>query len=329
MIGPMDEYLIHQIVAPVAKVVSDNPNWQDRFYFNFIDPEKRLAGILGMGVFPNGNFFQGILNIVADEKLICRNYFRPLENDRHQIHAGSLRIEVAEPLRKWDIKLDEPDLNVSLNLGFTGRGEAYEFDAIKWEKNGAIVWNQCHYTQAGAYGGLLRVGDRTITRLVGIRDRSWGIRDMFQLDFWIWISANFDRYWLTAWLGETSAGDLIAVDGAVCGDDGSRERIVSLDYDIAFVKGLRTPASSSYRIQTETGRTMRLSARALQTIYVSLIDGIYDLTDRQILAEKDESTIIFDQVQEFDLDGDSGLGLIEFFVMGGCHKYPDTWNARR
>ncbi|UCD58960.1 MAG: hypothetical protein JSV16_07595 [Candidatus Hydrogenedentota bacterium] len=329
MIGPMDEYLIHQIVAPVARVVSDDPHWQDRFYFNFIDPAKQLAGILGMGVFPNRNHFHGILNVVADDKLICKSYLRPLDNDRHRIYAESLHVEVREPLRRWDLKLDEPDLNVALDISFAGRGDPFEFEVITWERDGVRVWDQCHYTQAGEYEGTLRVGDRSIDRLVGIRDRSWGIRDMFRLDLWIWISANFENYWLTAWLGQTGSGDVIAVDGAICGDDGSRDKIESLDYEIRFLADLRTPASSSYSIQTASGRKLNLSARALHTIYVTLENGIYDLSDKKVLQERDRSTVIFDQVQNFDIAGDAGLGVIEFFVMGGCHKYPETWRPMR
>ena len=327
MIGPMDEYLIHQIVAPVSNVVSDDPNWQDRFYFNFIDPDNQVAGLLGMGVFPNRDHFHGVLNIVTDTKLICRNYFRQLENDRHRIYAGSLRIDVIEPLHKWSLKLDEPDLDVELDLSFAGRGEPFEFGVITWERDGVIVWDQCHYTQAGQYDGTLRVGDRSTGRLMGIRDRSWGVRDMSRIDFWIWISANFEDYWLTAWLGETSSGDLISVDGAICADDGTRDKIESMSYDITFLQGSRTPALSSYLLKTESGRELKLSARPSQTIYVSIHDGIFDLAKEQVLGEKDRDTVIFDQVQEFDIDGDSGLGIIEFFVMGGCHKYPKTWRT--
>ena len=329
MIGPMDEYLIHQAVAPIAQVASDDPNWQDRFYFNFIDPQKELAGLLGMGVFPNRNVFQGVLNIVTDEKLICRNYFRQLENDRHLIRSGSLQIDIREPLKKWDLKLDEPDLDVALELSFAARGKPYEFDKISFEEGGIKAWEQCHYTQAGEYAGKLKVGDHSPTRLIGVRDRSWGIRDMFNLDFWIWISANFEDYWLTAWLGETASGDIITVDGAICDDDGTKDTIKSMTHQIEFVPDLRTPSWSRYSIETASGRKLELSARALQTIYVSIQDGIFDLSDRGVLEEKDGDTFIFDQVQEFDIDGDSGLGIIEFFVMGGCHSYPEKWKSMR
>jgi len=31
LIGKADEYLVHQTEKPLAEVVSDNPEWQDRF----------------------------------------------------------------------------------------------------------------------------------------------------------------------------------------------------------------------------------------------------------------------------------------------------------
>jgi len=329
MIGPADEYFCHQIVAPATQVASADRNWQDRFYFNFNDPAQELSGILAMGFFPNLNLFQGILNLAAGDKLICKNYFRPINNDRLRVWAGSLQVEVKEPMRRWNLKLNEPGLKVALDLAFTGRGEPFEFGVISWEREGVKVWDQCHYTQAGEFSGTLQVGDRSWHRLKGVRDRSWGIRNLAQLDFWIWISANFENFWLTAWLGETRAGQLITIDGAVCGDDGSRDQIKSLTYEIGFRPGMRTPASSSYLITTASERKFRLSARALHTIYVSIHNGIYDLADPKVLSERDRTTQIFDQTQEFDLEGSAGIGMIEFFVMGGCPNYPETWPAMR
>ena len=62
---------------------------------------------------------------------------------------------------------------------------------------------------------------------------------------------------------------------------------------------------------------------------MSLNDGIFDLGDKAVLSEMDQSTIIFDQVQDFVIDGNAGLGIIEFFTMGGCHRYPQVWAAMR
>jgi hypothetical protein len=329
MIGPADEYFMHQIVAPANKVASKDRNWQDRFYFNFIDPAKSLSGILAMGFFPNMNLFQGVLNIAREEKLICKNYFRQMGADRLNVNAGSMRVDIVEPLEKWNLNLDEPDLDIAMELLFTGRSQPYEFDVISWQDKGETVWDQCHYTQAGEFTGTLKQGDLKLDKLVGIRDRSWGIRNMARLDFWIWISANFDNSWLTAWLGQTADGEIINVDGALCPDNEERDKISSLDYEIEFLPSMRTPESSSFAIETASGRKLNLKAKALHTIYVSIHNGILDLADKKVLEERDRTTQIFDQTQTFDLEGQTGLGMVEFFVMGGCKKYPETWRNLR
>jgi hypothetical protein len=329
MIGPADEFFVHQITAPLEKVASDNPHWQDRFYFNFIDPDKRLSGILAMGFFPNMKIFQGILNAAVDDKLICKNYFRPIGNDRLNVHAGSLEIAVKEPLKSWTMKLDEPDLDFTLDLTFTGRTDPHEFERITFERDGESVWDQCHYTQCGKFSGTLKAGGLDLTNLVGVRDRSWGIRNMAKIDFWIWISANFDDCWLTAWLGQTAQGEIINADGALVSDDGSKDEIKSIDYEIEFMPGMRTPASSSYSIGTESGRKLSLTARRLHTLYVTILNGALDLSDEKVLEEKDRTTQIFDQTQVFDLDGSPGVGMAEFFTMGGCHQYPEVWKSMR
>jgi hypothetical protein len=327
MIGPADEFFVHQMVAPLAQVNSASPHWQDRFYFNFNDSEGRLAGILAMGFFPNTNIFQGILNLAVGDKLLCKNYFRPLGNDRLHVRAGSLLINVAEPLHSWTIKLEEPALEVFLDLVFTGRTPPHEFERITFERQGEIVWDQCHYTQAGVFTGRLAAGGRALERRVGVRDRSWGIRNMGKIDFWVWLSANFPQAWLTAWLGQTADGKTITADGALIPDHGPRQLITAIDYDISFPPGKRTPSGARFILGTADGQTFSLSARPLHDIYVSIFIGVYDLGDPKVRAEKDKTTLIFDQVQAFELEGERGVGMAEFFTVGGCSKYPQ-WSRR-
>jgi hypothetical protein len=77
-----------------------------------------------------------------------------------------------------------------------------------------VVVKQRHYTQAGKYEGSLIIGGRTFTDLAGMRDRSWGVRDMMRVPFWVWISAQFPAYCISGWLWETPEGEVIDADGA-------------------------------------------------------------------------------------------------------------------
>lgn len=49
-----------------------------------------------------------------------------------------------------------------------------------------------HYEQAGTYSGTLKIGGKKISLdAVGHRDHSWGIRDWFAPESWVWLSVEF------------------------------------------------------------------------------------------------------------------------------------------
>lgn len=331
MITPMDEWLIHQVPRPIQEVASDNPHWQDRFYFNFMTRDGESAGLLGLGAFPNMGGMQGILNLVHKRKLTCVNYFRMLENNRERIRFPNLKVDILEPMASWRIGSGEPRFDLDVDLTFQGRGSPFPFRPIYHERDGKVVWDQYHYTQAGTYRGAVRKGNDLLQDLVGIRDRSWGIRDMQNLDFWIWISANFPSFWITAWLSEDGAGNRICLDGAVTrpGAPEDRKQITDIGYEIEFQAGTRTPARSRFQIQTEDDARLQLQAEAGATIYVTLQEGVHDLEDPDTLRELDASTMILDQVQRFTCQGEQGVGLIEYFVLGGCASHPANWPPMR
>jgi len=329
MISVMDEYLVHQIESTVDHVASTDVNWQDRFYFNFLDRQGRFSGLLGYGAYPNRNIQEGVFRAVCDNKLYIANFTRTVNHDREKIFADGLAVNVVEPMKKWRVSFDLKDPAVKADLEFSGRNVPYEFVPIFHRRNGQVVWNQVHYTQAGSYTGSVSIGGQTFTDLVGIRDRSWGLRNIQELDLWIWVSANFGSYWLTAWHSETAAGKVICSDGAIM-YDGKTEvvPIVHMEHDIQFEPGKRTPKSARYLLTDENGKRTEVLAQARDTIFVGLVPpGVVDLSDPGQLDMQDKTAGIFDQMQEFRVGSDVGRGLTEFLVVGGSEKYKDRWTA--
>lgn len=330
MIGKMDEYLIHQIESTIDHIASTDINWQDRFYFNFIDRAGSFAGLLGYGVFPNRNVQEGAFRAVYENRLYGINFSRELDLDRDVIKAGSLFVDILEPMQKWSINLSDKDIGVNLDLRFSARNVPYEFEPIFYRRNGQVVWNQVHYTQAGTYTGSLTLGGNTIKDFVGIRDRSWGLRNMRKLDLWIWISANFKDYWLTAWHAEDAQGNVICSDGTIM-FDGSQSFIpfMSMDHDIKFELGKRTPKAARYVLTDMNEKKIEVRAKALTTIFIGMRPGLVDLSDPAQLEMQDKGTGLFDQIQEFHIGDDVGYGITEFLVIGGSEKYKDHWTAMR
>ncbi len=326
MIGKMDEYLIHQSETTIDHVVSTDVNWQDRFYFNLLDRKGTFAATLGYGVFPNRNIGAGFLRIAHDKKVYAVNFSKELNCDREDIRAGSLAVDVVEPLRKWHLSLEEKELGVSLDLEFTGRSAPYEFKHIYHRKNNRVMWNQVHYTQAGAYTGKLNVAGKKITDLYGIRDRSWGMRDMEEIDLWIWMSVNFGDYWLTAWQSEYADGRVICSDGALTRDGsfGSMPLVMET-HDFRFESGSRIPSAATYILKDVEGKTIEVQAKTVGTVFHPFTPGLIDLRDPDKLKQLDNTSPIFGLVQEFKVGKDVGYGITECLVGGGSEQYKDNW----
>ncbi|WP_235738504.1 hypothetical protein [Nocardioides alcanivorans] len=53
MIGPLDEFPLHQAPLPMAWVASSDRNFYDRWYFNAHDRSGEVVWILGAGYYPN------------------------------------------------------------------------------------------------------------------------------------------------------------------------------------------------------------------------------------------------------------------------------------
>ncbi len=53
MLGPMDEYPVHQVPQPIAWPGSSDRNFYDRSYFNAHDRTGDIFVITGIGYYPN------------------------------------------------------------------------------------------------------------------------------------------------------------------------------------------------------------------------------------------------------------------------------------
>lgn len=322
MIGKMDEYLIHQEVATLDKVASDDVNWQDRFYFNIHDREGKFLAISGLGAFPNRRTVEAYLFAVVDGHHYTYLASRGLENDREDMSAGGLRFTVVEPMKAWRLQLEDGDNAIKADLEFRARFQPYEFKPIFWQKGDKVVANQMHYTQGGVYDGSFRVGNQEFTDLIGLRDRSWGIRSLLDVDMWIWISAQFPDYFITCWLWETLAGEAISVDGALVRDDGEIRPFVGLEHELELWPATKRPKSAAYTLVDAGGERLSLTASELSTICIALgVPPHFEEKDEETWRRAQAFSLGFDQFTRYRLGDDVGYGVVEYWLVGGSQRY--------
>ena len=321
MAGRMDEYLVHQTEKPLAQVVSDHPEWQDRFYFNIHDMQGEFCAITGLGAYPNRNVMQAYLFAVHKGGHYAYFNVRPLNNDREVMRTGSLSYEIVEPQKTWRLEVADEAGGIRGSLEFAARCPLYEFSPIHWQDGGQTVVHQQHYTQAGRYGGTLTIDGETLGGLVGMRDRSWGIRDMPRVPMWIWIAAQFDDCCISAWLWETPAGELIHFDGAQVFESGEVRQFTGLEHEIELHPGTKRLRSGRFQLITAAGDKLSLGAEEIGSIFLGPMTPRWSESDGEALARADAAAFGFDEHCRFDLGGKTGYGVVEFMVTGGCRRY--------
>ncbi|HSP55744.1 MAG TPA: hypothetical protein VLS25_09155 [Dehalococcoidia bacterium] len=321
MTGSMDEYLVHQAVRPIAEVDSDHRDWQDRFYFNFVDSAGEFVALTGYGAFPNRNAVQALMLVNLSGEHFAYFGGRPLEDDREVMQAGTLSYEIIVPLKSWRLELADEANSIRGSLEFHARCPLYTFRPIQWKRGDYTVAHQMHYTQSGRYKGSFTVGDRTFTDLVGIRDRSWGIRDMGQLPMWIWISAQFPKHCVSAWLWETPEGEIIHEDGAITYEDGRVRPITRIEHELEVTPGHRHPRHARFRLTTDDGEVHGLTAAEISSTFLAVPQTRWSESDAQAMATYDARSYGHDQHVQYEMGGETGYGIVEYMFTGGVKKY--------
>lgn len=321
MVSKIDEYLVHQTEKPLARVASDHPEWQDRFYFNIHDRKGEFAAITGLGAFPNRNIVQAYLFIVHAGQHYAYINVRPLADDREVMQAGSLSFEILEPLKSWQIEVADEANGVRGSLKFRARCPLYLFNPIHWQNGDRLVVNQMHYTQAGLYSGSLTIGDTTFTEPLGMRDRSWGVRDMARVPVWIWISAQFDDFCVSAWLWETPSGKVIHADGGVLHESGEIQPITTIKHDLELWPGMKRPKRGKFQLTTASGEMLSLEADEIGSIFLGPGGGRWSEADSDALSKADGASFGFDQHCRFTMAGETGYGIVEYMLTGGSERY--------
>jgi len=321
VVSRFDEYLVHQTEQPLARVASDHPEWQDRFYFNIHDRNGEVAMMTGLGAYPNRNMMQGYIFAVQGGEHYASIQVRASDNDREVMNAGSLSFSVVEPLKSWRLEVADEAQGVHGSLEFRARCPLYTFSPIHWRNGESLVVNQLHYTQAGVYEGSLTIGDRTFTDLIGMRDRSWGVRDMARVPFWVWVSAQFEEFCISAWLWETPEGEVIHADGAIVHESGEIRPVTGIEHELELWPGTKRPKAARYRLTMADGKVESLIASEVQTIFLAPGMARWADSDSEALKRADAAAFGFDQLCRFELDGETGSGIVEYMVTGGHRRY--------
>ena len=179
MLGPLDEFPVHQLPQPIAWPGSSDRNFYDRSYFNAHDRTGNIFFISGIGYYPNLGVKDAFVLIRRGDTQTAVHLSDAIDQDRLNQNVNGYRIEVVEPLRKLRLILDETE-GIAADLTWEGLFDVVQEQPHVLRSGNRVTLNAQRFAQLGTWSGRIAVDGEEITvdpaTWLGSRDRSWGIR---------------------------------------------------------------------------------------------------------------------------------------------------------
>ncbi|MGH9095034.1 MAG: hypothetical protein ACRDXE_07730, partial [Acidimicrobiales bacterium] len=104
----------------MGQVGTSDRNFYDRNYFMGHDRTGGVMLVTGLGVYPNLGVADAYATVRRGDRQWTRRCSDAIFADRLRPAVGPYRIEVAEPLRRLRLVLDDPDGDLAMDLTWEG-----------------------------------------------------------------------------------------------------------------------------------------------------------------------------------------------------------------
>jgi len=206
MLTKADDYPVHQLPEPIATSGTDR-NFYDRYFFNGYTPDGDLFFAVALGVYPHLNVMDAAFSVIRDGVQHNLRASRLLNMERMDTSAGPISIQVLEPLNRLRVQVADNAHGLSADLVFNARAKPVEEPRFTFRQGPRTIMDYTRLTQNGFYEGFIELQNERIEidrRVLGTRDRSWGVRPIGVGDpqpaapprppqfYWLWSPLNFD-----------------------------------------------------------------------------------------------------------------------------------------
>jgi hypothetical protein len=189
MIGPLDEFPVHQIPQPIAWPGPSDRNFYDRCYLNAHDRTGNIFVITGMGYYPNLGVkdafvlvrrrSRGSGDVGPSDVQTAVHLSDAIDQDRLHQGVGGYRIDVTKPLHKLRVVLEETE-GIAVDLAWEGLFDVVQEQPHMLRSGNRVTLDAQRFAQLGCWSGRIVVDGEEIAvdpaTWLGSRDRSWGIR---------------------------------------------------------------------------------------------------------------------------------------------------------
>ncbi|MDA8047823.1 MAG: hypothetical protein M0Z30_21760 [Actinomycetota bacterium] len=293
MLTPYDDYPIHQTADPIAHPASGDPNQYDRYFFNGFTPDGSTFFAAAMGHYPNRGIIDGAFSVITGgvQHSVFASGRMPIDRSAE---IGPVSIDVLEPLRSLRLRVGPNDMGIEADLRFDARTPVIEEPRNTITAGTRRVMDSTRMTQWGHWSGSIDVAGEPITidAAYGVRDRSWGQRNVgAQLPttfepqvpqiFWLWAPIHFDRFCTHVAMFEYADGRRWLEQGLVVpvlgegeptwGAPPAVEHLSGIGYELDWMPGTRVAGSAAFSF---TSPRLGASRIELERLYSFRMRGI-------------------------------------------------------
>ena len=289
MLGPVDEFPIHQVPQPIAWPGSSDRNFYDRSYLNAHDRSGDIFLITGIGYYPNLGVKDAFVLIRRGDTQTAVHLSDGIDQDRLNQHVNGYRIEVVEPLHKLRVILEETE-GIAVDLTWEGLFDVVQEQPHVLRSGNRVTLDAQRFAQLGTWSGVIAVDGEEITVdpavWLGSRDRSWGIRPIgepepagrpahppFEGMWWLYVPMAFDDFAIVLIIQEEPSGFRSLNDCTRIWRDGRVEQLGWPRVKIHYTSGTRIPYGATITTTTMDGTPVTLEVESKLPVPIHIGGG--------------------------------------------------------
>jgi hypothetical protein len=346
MLGPLDEYPVHQLPQPIAWPGPSDRNFYDRSYFNAHDRTGDIFLISGIGYYPNLGIkdafvllrrrSRGAGDIITSDTQTAVHLSDAIDADRLNQHVGGYRIEVVEPLRKLRLILDETE-GIAADLTWAGLFDVVQEQPHVMRSGTRVTLDAQRFAQLGTWSGRIAVDGEEIAvdpqTWLGSRDRSWGIRPVgepepagrpadppFEGMWWLYVPMAFDDFAVVLIIQEAPDGFRSLNDCTRIWRDGRVEQLGWPRVTTQYRSGTRIPTAAVIEASSADGTPVRFDVESKLPVPIHVGGGYGGDSDWQHgmwRGEKFTERLTYDMT-DAGIIARSGFGVIDHVGRAMC-----------
>lgn len=288
MLSPFDDYPIQQVPRPITVHETTDRNAYGRYWFGAQHREGRFIVEAAFGRYPNLGVVDAHVSIMVDGVQHSFHASAAAPVDPTDTSVGPYRLEIIKPMRELRITVDPNDTGITAELSWRSRVGALLEDHTIMEDRGRRLIDMARFVQFGTWTGWVSVDGRCTelvdTEVVGVRDRSWGVRPVgervggrpstMRPNAWLWAPMHFDDECRTMGFFQRAGGEFWRPDGfripvvdpvaAVTEHDAPGVyRIDPVGQRLTFEKGTRWVTHAEFDVHEATGGSYVLEIESL------------------------------------------------------------------